>query len=179
MRAKPGRLTSPRIRVRTAKRADLDALIELEQRIFATDRLSRQSLRRLLGSSSTRVIVAEVGGRLAGAAVVLFRARAKVARLYSIGVAPPMSGRGIAVRLLAAAERAATARRCRSMRLEVHHKNAAAIARYRKSGYRQFGSHACYYEDGGDALRFEKSLAARQQPRRSRPRGPRKRRSRR
>ena len=45
--------------------------------------------------------------------------------------------------------------------------NQAAIARYRKSGYREFGRHAAYYEDGGDALRFEKRLgrAARVTPR--------------
>jgi len=149
---------SSRIRVRTATAADLDALIELEQRVFSTDRLSRQSLRRLLASPTARVIVAGTGGVLAGAAVVLFRARAAVARLYSIAVAPPMSGKGFAVALLAAAERAAAARKCCCMRLEVHQSNAAAISRYRKSGYRQFGRHASYYEDGGDALRFEKPL---------------------
>ena len=35
----------------------------------------------------------------------------------------------------------------------------AAIARYRKSGYREFGRRRSYYDDGGDALRFEKRLA--------------------
>jgi [ribosomal protein S18]-alanine N-acetyltransferase len=132
--------------------------MELERRVFATDRLSRPSLRRLLSSPSARVIVAESGSRLAGAAVVLFRTGATVARLYSIAVAPPMSGKGVAVALLAAAERTAAARKCRCMRLEVHETNAAAISRYRKSGYQQFGCHASYYEDGGDALRFEKPL---------------------
>jgi hypothetical protein len=57
MRSKPGRPRPSRICVRTAEPADLDALVEFEQRIFATDRLSRQSLRRLLGSRSRRVIV--------------------------------------------------------------------------------------------------------------------------
>src|SRR5437762_9429665 len=42
--------------------------------------------------------------------------------------------------------------------LEVHETNHAAISRYRKSGYREFGRHKKYYEDGGDALRFEKRL---------------------
>jgi ribosomal-protein-alanine N-acetyltransferase len=41
----------------------------------------------------------------------------------------------------------------------VHQSNKMAIARYRKSGYQQFGRHRAYYEDGGDALRFEKPLA--------------------
>jgi len=91
--------------------------------------------------------------------VVLFRKGATVARLYSIAVAPPMCGKGVAVALLTAAERAAKRRKCRCMRLEVHQSNKVAIARYRKSGYRQFGRHRSYYEDGGDALRFEKPLA--------------------
>ncbi len=134
--------------------------MELEQRVFATDRLRARACAGCSSSRSARVIVAEIRGRLAGAAVVLFRAGATVARLYSIAVAPPMSGQGVAVALLAAAERAAVARKCRCMRLEVHETNAAAISRYRKSGYRQFGRHAAYYEDGGDALRFEKPLGA-------------------
>src|SRR5262249_19153669 len=37
-------------------------------------------------------------------------------------------------------------------------------SRYRKSGYREFGRHKRYYEDGGDALRFEKRLVARPDP---------------
>lgn len=160
MPSRPARAKPP-IRVRTARAADLDALLELEHRVFATDRMSRRSLRRLLTSSTARVFVGELGGRLAGAAVVLFRADTTVARLYSIAVAPPMSGKGVAVALLAAAERTARSRACRRMRLEVHESNAAAIARYRKSGYQQFGRYAAYYEDGGDALRFEKALGTR------------------
>jgi Peptidase_C39 like family/Acetyltransferase (GNAT) family len=60
--------------------------------------------------------------------------------------------------LLAAAEAAAAARGCRAIRLEVHVRNHAAISRYRKSGYREFARIPRYYDDGGDALRFEKRL---------------------
>jgi ribosomal protein S18 acetylase RimI-like enzyme len=154
---------SRRLRVRPARGADLEALIELERRVFAADRLSRASLRRLLVSSSAQVIVADAivaerRTRVVGAAVVLFRAGAKVARLYSIAVTPPMSGKGIAGALLRAAERTAVRRNCRCMRLEVHVTNRAALKCYSKGGYRQFGRHRAYYEDGGDALRFEKPL---------------------
>jgi ribosomal protein S18 acetylase RimI-like enzyme len=150
------------IGVRKAERGDLDALIALEQRVFATDRLSRRSLRHFLASPTAAVIVAEAqGGRLAGTAIVLFRPRSRVARLYSIAVAPQMGGRGVAAMLLEAAEAAALARHCRTMRLEVHDGNLAAVSRYRKSGYREFGRQARYYTDGGDALRFEKRLVAR------------------
>ncbi len=149
---------APAVRVRNAGRGDIDSLIELEHRVFATDRLSRRSLQRFLRSKTAQVIVADEGGRLAGAAVVLFRPRSSVARLYSIAVAPHLGGRGLGAMLLDAAEDAALARDCRSIRLEVHQTNHAAIARYRKSGYREFGRHKRYYDDGGDALRFEKRL---------------------
>ncbi len=150
---------APVIRARNAEPGDLDALVDLEHRVFATDRLSRRSLRRFLKSRSAQVIVADEAGRLAGAAVVLFRPRSAVARLYSIATAPHMSGRGVGSLLLAAAEEAALARDCTSVRLEVHVTNHLAISRYRKSGYREFGRHKRYYDDGGDALRFEKRLA--------------------
>jgi ribosomal protein S18 acetylase RimI-like enzyme len=149
---------APLVRVRAAEGGDVAALDQLERQVFATDRLSRRSLRRLLRSDSAAVIVAEEGDRLAGAAVVLFRARSPLARLYSVAVVPQLTGRGVAALLIEAAEEAALARDCTAMRLEVHETNHAAIARYRKSGYREFGRHARYYEDGGDALRFEKRL---------------------
>jgi ribosomal protein S18 acetylase RimI-like enzyme len=145
--------------VRKAEPGDIDALVALEQRVFATDRLSRRSLQRFLKSPSAELIVAEEGRGLAGTAIVLFRPRSVVARLYSLAVAPQAGGRGVAPMLLEAAESAALARGCRVMRLEVHHTNNAAISRYRKGGYRQIGRSAGYYEDGGDALRFEKRLA--------------------
>jgi len=149
------------VRVRKAERDDFEALVELEHRVFATDRLSRRSVLRFLRSASAAVIVAHDGDHLVGTAIVLFRRHSAVARLYSIAVSPHLAGRGIAPMLLEAAEAAALARDCRTIRLEVHVTNHAAIARYRKSGYREFDRLRRYYEDGGDALRFEKRLVPR------------------
>lgn len=153
----PGR----QFRVRPAGEDDLDAILALENRVFATDRLSRRSLHRMLRSAAAAVLVAEEDGRLAGAAMILYRAQSSVARLYSIAVDPTLSGLGVGQRLLQAVEEAALARDCVIVRLEVHEGNEAAIARYTKSGYRQFGRRARYYEDGGDALRFQKRIAPR------------------
>jgi ribosomal protein S18 acetylase RimI-like enzyme len=138
----------------------MDALMELEHRVFATDRLSRRSLRHLLTSPSAEVLVAEKAGRFAGTAIVLFRTGSALARLYSLAVAPHMAGRGIASLLLDAVETRARTRKCCAIRLEVHESNHAAISRYRKSGYREFARYPAYYEDGGGALRFEKPVAA-------------------
>src|SRR5215469_10622018 len=156
-----GRLALPSVRIRRGKPADLDALWDLENRVFATDRMSRRSLRRLLASPSAAAIVAQSDGVIAGVAVVLFRATSRIARLYSLAVAPKHKGRGIASALLVAAEKTARSRNCQWLRLEVHEKNRAAIKVYRKAGYHEFGRHRQYYHDRGDALRFEKRLTRR------------------
>jgi ribosomal protein S18 acetylase RimI-like enzyme len=148
----------PEVQVRDGTADDLDALIELETKVFATDRMSRKSLRHFLSSRTAKILVAECEGRIAGSAVVLFRPKSAIARLYSIAVAPHSSGRGVGPLLLAAAEQAALDNDRLYLRLEVHEKNHRAIARYRKAGYHEFGRHHQYYEDKGHALRFEKLL---------------------
>lgn len=154
------RTREPNLRLRAGVPADVEALLALEQAAFATDHLSRRSFRRFLASPNAALIVCAHDGQVLGYALVLFRPASMVARLYSIAVAPAAAGRGIGPMLLAAAERAALRRRCTALRLEVHERNAAAISRYRKSGFRQFGMHFDYYDDRGNALRFEKRLAS-------------------
>ncbi len=137
---------------------DVAALLALEKAAFTVDRLSRRSFRHFLASPNATLIVAAEGGRLAGYALVFYPPRSKLARLYSIAVASHIAKRGVGPLLLAAAEQAAKRRGRRAMRLEVHEHNTRAIARYEKSGYRLFGRHRDYYDDHGDALRFEKPL---------------------
>ncbi|MFL5105010.1 MAG: peptidase C39 family protein [Xanthobacteraceae bacterium] len=146
-------------RVRPAQAADLDGLLALEEKAFRTDRISRGSFRRLLAAPSAAVIVAELDRDIAGYALVLFRKGTPVARLYSIAVAPLAGGRRIGAMLLEAAEQVAMERGAARLRLEVNEANSPAIALYRKSGYREFGRRAHYYEDKSHALRFEKRLA--------------------
>lgn len=145
-------------RLRAAKAADLDALVALENRVFTADIMSRRSFRRFLASPYAVLRIAEHQDRFAGYVLVLFRPGSAVARLYSIAVVPDMTGRGIGPILLTAAEKAAIGRRCASMRLEVQDHNTAAVARYAKSGYRLRGRRRRYYDDGGDALHYEKDL---------------------
>jgi ribosomal protein S18 acetylase RimI-like enzyme len=152
---------SPAAKLRRGRTTDLGALVALERAVFTTDLLSRRSFRRFLAATSAAsatLIVAEAGGRLAGYVLVLYPPRSKLARLYSIAVAPHIGRRGVGTRLLAGAEQAARRRGRETMRLEVHEHNGRAIGRYEKSGYRLFGRHRRYYADRGDALRFAKAL---------------------
>lgn len=161
MRSAVLRRSAPQVqvRVRAGTLDDLAALVALERRVFAHDAMSRACLRRFLHVATADVLIAECGGALAGCAIVLFRAASSLARLYSLAVARECEGCGVAPALLDACERAAAARRCIEIRLEVHEDNPRAIACYRKAGYETFGRHVGYYRDLGDALRFRKRLA--------------------
>jgi ribosomal protein S18 acetylase RimI-like enzyme len=145
-------------RLRKARLTDIDALMALEHSVFTVDHLSRRSFRNFLTSPHSVLMVAEEGGTIAGYVHVLFGPRSKAARLYSIGVVPHAAGRGIGVALLQAGERSARRRKAPVIRLEVQPGNRAAIARYEKSGYRATGRLPGYYNDGSDALRYEKVL---------------------
>lgn len=145
--------------IRPARASDVDALFAIENAVFPTDRLSRRSFHRLIGSPSAAVLVAETGKRVAGYSVVLFRAGSAAARLYSIAAAPGLSGQGTGRALIAAAERQVVKHGRRSLRLEVREDNRRAIAIYRKAGFEPIGREGDYYQDGMAAIRLEKNLA--------------------
>jgi ribosomal protein S18 acetylase RimI-like enzyme len=145
-------------RVRKATADDLSALVALEQATFSLDRMSERQWRRHLDSVSADVLVAVRERQLIGAALVFYRRGRDIARLYSIAVAVGERGSGTGAILLAAAEQAARRHGSRRLRLEVRADNATAQRLYERVGYRQFGMHRAYYEDGADARRYEKPL---------------------
>ena len=147
-----------RVRIRPAIPGDLDALVTLEQDSFRSDRMSRAQYRRHLDSDSAVILVASGNTELSGSAVLFFRRRSHITRLYSLATAPAARGQGIGAALLDAAIHAGSQRRCTAIRLEVRTDNAAAIALYVRYGFRQIGSYTAYYEDGADALRYERAL---------------------
>jgi ribosomal protein S18 acetylase RimI-like enzyme len=143
---------------------DLDALLALEQHFFVPDQLSRRSFRHFISSPKSTMIIAEIGGKVAGCALVRYRRGSKIARLYTIAVASEFQRRGVARQLLTAAEEDAMRRRRRSMRLEVREDDPGAIALYEKAGYCRFGRSPRYYDERIDALRFEKPLGGAKSP---------------
>lgn len=150
-----------RYRIRSARRADLDALLALERRSFDTDHLSPRQYRKHLDSRSAQVIVASGAEGLLGKAVVFFNARHDIARLYSIAVSEAARGQGLGAILLEAAERTARRRGRGRMRLEVSQNNPAAMRLYERHGYIRIGERRGYYENGEHAWRYEKKLARR------------------
>jgi len=145
-------------RVRRATLEDLPALVALEQATFSLDRMSERQWRRHLESVTAEVLVAVREQHLIGAAIVFYRRGRDIARLYSIAVVASERGAGTGAVLLSAVEHAVRRRGVRRLRLEVRADNATAQRLYERAGYRRFGIHHSYYEDGADAQRYEKSL---------------------
>lgn len=158
MRTAALKRSAPRVHIRAATLDDLDALMTLEQSVFAADCMARKNLKRFLSVTTADVLIADCDGQAVGCAIVSFRTESNLARLYSLAVLHTVEGCGVAATLLDAAEAAARARNCRQMRLEVHERNARAIACYCKAGYCEFARRVGYYKDLGDALRFRKDI---------------------
>lgn len=144
--------------IRAATLDDLPALERLEARCFDADRMSRRSFRRIIQHGHADLLVHADDTTASGYALVLYHKGTHLARLYSIAVDPDARGGGIGKALLGAAEDAARARGCITMRLEIRIDNDSAKRLYEKSGYRVFGRYPDYYEDHADALRMEKPL---------------------
>ncbi|BAI72058.1 acetyltransferase [Azospirillum sp. B510] len=160
----PVHCDAARIGIRPAELADLPALLAIEERSFATDRMTPRNFRYAVEKAKGVVLVAcrqavTGPGQAVGYGVVAFHAGTPFARLTSFAVAPGTRGQGVGRRLLAALEKAAAAHGCIGVRLEVRADNAAAIALYGSAGYRRFAIHPDYYEDGMAALRLQKPLA--------------------
>lgn len=147
------------MRIRRATRADLDALVALEEATFTSDRISRRQWRHLIGSASAGVLAGGGRGAVHAVAVVLFRRGSRNARLYSLAVRTDQRGHGLGRLLLAAVEDTARRRGCCNLHLEVAIRNRAAIALYARSGYQRGERLRNFYEDGGDAWRYRKPLA--------------------
>jgi ribosomal protein S18 acetylase RimI-like enzyme len=150
--------------IELASSGDWIALSELEQASFPGDRISPRSWRSFLASPSAVVTVARSASAgvgppaLVGAAVVLRRARTSVARLYSLAIAKEARGRGISVALLEDATQRMRDAGAAVLRLETRLDNVAAQRLFARCGFVQRGRKAAYYDDGEDALLYQKSL---------------------
>ncbi len=145
--------------IRLATLDDVDRLLELEQRCFDSDRISRRQFRYMITKANATLLIDEAGGALLGYVLVLFSRGTSMARLYSIAVDPDTRGQGIGGALAQAAESSAWEHHRAYMRLEIRKDNTASLTLFERQGYRRFGELHDYYEDHMDAWRLEKTLA--------------------
>lgn len=144
--------------VRPATLKDLQALLEIESDSFDSDRLTRRSMRHWILAEHAQFLVLTSENELAAYGLVWCHRGTRLARLYSLAVAVKHQGKGFAKILMEALENRCAQDGYLFMRLEVSKSNTAAIALYRKLGYRSFGEYHDYYADHSDALRMQKTI---------------------
>lgn len=145
--------------IRTALPGDIDALLEIENASFRTDRIARAGFRRFLRGRSCRLLVADAGDdHVAGYVLLLTRKGSRRARIYSLAIHPAWRGKGMAVLLLGAALSAAREWHMDHVGLEVREDNEAAIRLYAGHGFEESGRRPGYYADGATAVVMSKVL---------------------
>ena len=143
---------------RDATGADIDALVDLENRCFDIDRLTRRSFNWMIKKANCSLELICDKDQIIGYVLVLYHRGTHLARLYSLAVDPAYRGHHLGSTLLRRAEERAVSRRCVFMRLEVHTNNTQAIRLYESHDYRRFGQFEDYYEDHADAFRYQKRI---------------------
>jgi ribosomal-protein-alanine N-acetyltransferase len=148
--------------------ADLPAVLELEEHLFAPDTWTAAMYRDELARTDTRsYLVAEDrapdgSDRVVGYAGLI--AYADEAHVSTIGVAADRQGEGIGARLLDALLAEAD-RRSPVVLLEVRADNELAQGLYRRRGFTEIGRRRGYYQpSGADAV-----VMRRERPRRAHP----------
>jgi len=146
------------ILIRPALLADLDQLVALEKTCFDTDQLSRRSFKHWITAEHRALLVAEQEKVISGYVLIIYHPGTRLARVYSLAVAPAQRGTGVAKLLMTAGEQAASDAGRLYLRLEVSVDNTPAIKLYQTLGYQKFGIYRDYYEDHKDALRYQKRI---------------------
>ena len=135
------------VELRTMTGADLPAVLELEEDLFAPDTWTASMYRDELRHTDTRhYLVAENGAGIVGWAGLI--AYADEAHVSTIGVARGRQGEGIGAQLLDALLAEAD-RRSPVVLLEVRADNERAIGLYERRGFSEIGRRPRYYQPSG------------------------------
>ena len=146
----------PAFRLRRMRPEDLDRVMALQRRAFATP-WTLEMMRKELGHDWSTVLLAEEGDRVLGIAV--FWLVADELHVLNVAADPDVRRRGLGATLMNAALEHGRTHRCRIATLEVRRGNAPAIALYERLGFRAVGLRPNYYaDDREDAVVMVKEL---------------------
>jgi [ribosomal protein S18]-alanine N-acetyltransferase len=147
--------------------SDFEALLAIDQVCFPkTIAYGRREMKSYLQSEGSDCIVAEIAGpeiskMIAG--FVLTERSSEFAHIITLDVLEPYRRQSVGSKLLRAAEREASAGGAAIMYLETATTNKAAIALWKKHGYRESGTIENYYGRGQNAFEMLKQLERKSQ----------------
>lgn len=140
---------------------DFEALYAIEEVCFQPPfRFARSYMRRLVNARDGATWIAEDDGRMAGFAIVEWKAQGKPVHAYieTIEVLPEWRGQGIGRELLARTEISAQQASALVLWLHVDESNASAIRLYERCGFAAAGTEEDYYAPGRGALLYRKQF---------------------
>jgi [ribosomal protein S18]-alanine N-acetyltransferase len=151
------------ISLRDYRVTDAEAMFRLDVACFAPEfRFDRASMRAFAGERDAIALVAETsGGELVGFVIVHVERVAAGWRGYvvTLDVAEEWRRKGLAGRLMRAAERRTVAAKARWMELHVHTGNEAAILFYERLEYERIAVERRFYgAEGLDAFVYRKEI---------------------
>jgi ribosomal protein S18 acetylase RimI-like enzyme len=153
--------------LRTYQPSDFEALLAIDQMCFPkTIAYGRREMKSYLQSEGSDCIVAEKADQanhktIAG--FVLTERSSEFAHIITLDVLEPYRRQSVGSKLLGAAEREASASGAAIMYLETATTNKAAIALWKKHGYRESGTIENYYGQGQNAFEMLKRLERKSQ----------------
>lgn len=132
----------PPVRLRSARRADIDAIVAIECASFG-DPWDRGAFENLLDDPRASFLVAERDGSVRGYVVAWFVL--DEGEIGNLAVSGQARRQGVGALLLDGAIRTAAAAEVESLYLEVRDSNAAARALYASRGFAEVGRRRDYY----------------------------------
>ena len=136
------------IRIRQAKLYDVPAMSRIERDSFDSPWSAEEITKDVTAGGNVYVAVAEYGDEKAGYGEI--RMIAGEAQIYNIAIAPEFRRAGIGEALLRHMSARAEEDGCVLVTLEARSSNEAAMALYRKLGFREVGRRKGYYAKGGE-----------------------------
>jgi ribosomal-protein-alanine N-acetyltransferase len=157
----------PGIILRPYQPSDFEALLAMDQACFPkTIAYGRREMKSYLQSEGSHCIVAEIAGPEVSrttAGFILTERSQEFAHIITLDVLEPYRRQSVGSRLLGAAEQESSASGASLMYLETATTNKAAIALWKKHGYRESGTIENYYGHGQNAFEMRKRLERKSQ----------------
>ena len=144
--------------IRQATRADLKAILTIENSSFEAERFTRSQLLYLMTKARGLFLVLELEGEIAGYLSVLTHKKHHSLRIYSIAVDPARRGMKLGQALIEKAIAYALELGLPALSLEVNTENSPAISLYARNGFEAVEILEDYYGKGENALKMIKKL---------------------
>ena len=144
--------------IRRATRADLKAILTIENSSFEAERFTRSQLLYLMTKARGLFLVLELEEEIAGYLSVLTHKKHHSLRIYSIAVDPARRGMKLGQALIEKAIAYALELGLPALSLEVNTENSPAISLYARNGFEAVEILEDYYGKGENALKMIKKL---------------------